>query len=430
MRKAPIWRVAVFVAVALALGLSQPTVAEPAPQPMASTTPVRVNMSAARLDRLTQTFDARVKAGEAAGYVWLVARHGQLVTQQSVGVQTLGSAEPMRTDTLFRIASMTKPVTAVAALTLIEQGKLSLADPVKRYLPEVGAMRVQEPAGTLVQPKRDITIRDLLIHTSGIGYRFDTTTPLGKAYVAAAPYETGTSLADAVSRIAAQPLYFHPGERILYSYGFDVLGRVIEVITGEPFERYVARTIFTPLGMRDTRFSLEANARNRLATAYQKQEDGSLKPMPGTLFGDPFNPAVWPSGGAGLISTAPDYLRFAQMLLNGGVLGGVRILSPASVALMTSDHLPTTLKPRLTGTPLEGQRFGLGVAVVDQLGRSAGLAGEGDYGWGGHYDTQFFISPAYDVVAVLFSQRQPRPGEEDLNTLRLFKSLVLGAVEK
>jgi CubicO group peptidase (beta-lactamase class C family) len=419
-----------FVAVGVALALSQSAAADPASPRLSSTQAAHVGMSADRLNRLTDTFEARVKAGEAAGYVLLVARHGRVVYQHSFGVQALDSRQPMRADTLFRIASMTKPVTAVAALTLIEQGKLSLADPVKRYLPEIGTMRVQEPDGTLAQAKRDITIRDLLIHTSGIGYRFDTATPLGKAYIAAAPYEKGTSLSDAVARIAELPLYFQPGERFLYSYGFDVLGRVIEVVTGAPFESYVERTIFTPLGMHDTRFSLDTRARARLAAVYQKQGDGSLKPMPGTLFGNPFSSAVWPSGGAGLISTAPDYLRFAQMLLNGGERAGVRILSPASIALMTSDHVPTSLRSRLLGTPLEGQRIGLGVAVVDQVGRSAGLAGEGDFGWGGHYDTQFFISPAYGVVGVLLSQRQPRPGEDDLNTLRLFKSLVLGAVEK
>lgn len=398
-------------------------------QHMTISAPAEMGMSHDRLELLGRAFTERAARGEAPGYVIMVARRGQLVFSRAIGVHTLSPRSAMEIDTKFRIASMTKPVMAVAALTLIEQGRLSLSDPVKKYLPEFAAMQVREADGAMTPQKRDMTIRDLMIHTSGIGYRFDTTTEIGKAYASAAPYENARTLKEASEIIARQPLYFQPGERFFYSYGFDVLGRVIEVITGESLEAYLARTIFRPLRMHDTSFTVNERERSSLASVYSRR-DGVLQRMPGTVFGDPFDPQTWPSGGAGLISTAQDYLRFASMLERGGTLDGVQVISPASIALMTSNHFPQAIRERAAQGPLAGLAMGLGVAVVEDIGRTGALGAAGDFAWGGHYDTQFFVSPRYEIAAVILSQVQPTPGAPDSTTMRDFKSMVLAAVQE
>ncbi len=418
-----------LVSLAFIAGLSVAPVGQSVADELKTSEASKAGMSAARLELMGQAFADRVANGDAAGYVIMVARRGEVVFSRASGAQALNPKAPMELNTKFRIASMTKPIAAVAALTLIEQGRLNLSDPVKKYLPDFAAMQVRDSDGSLSAQKRDMTIRDLMIHTSGIGYRFDMTSELGKAYIAAAPYEKARTLAEATEIIARQQLYFQPGERFLYSYGFDVLGRVIEVVAKEKFEDYLARVIFRPLDMRDTSFTIAAADRSRLATVYSKR-NGALQLMPGTLFGDPLDPQTWPSGGAGLISTARDYLRFAAMLERGGTLEGVQIVSPASVALMTSNHFPPALRERAASGPLAGLAMGLGVAVVEDAGRTGVLGAPGDFAWGGHYDTQFFVSPRFGVAAVILSQVQPTPGAPDPTTMRDFKSMVLAAVRE
>lgn len=400
-----------------------------APQQDAKT-PLEITraMSLDRLSKMTGTFAARVEDGEASGYVIMVARDGNVVFEETIGLRDIKRELPMTIDTKFRIASMTKPVTAVAILTLLEEGKISLDDPVKDFLPEIGAMRVQNPDGDSTQPGRDMSIRDLSTHTSGIGYRFDADSPLGQSYIEAAPYENASSLTEAVQLISQQDLYFDPGERFFYSYSTDVLGRIVEVVSGEPFEAYTKRVIFNPLGMSDTSFTISEDDRNRIGSVYTKPPNEDLVEMPGDLFGDPFNPQTWPSGGAGLISTAPDYIRFAMMLEQGGSYEGVQILSPASVKLMASDHLPDNLQQQLLMTPLAGVGIGLSVAVVKDPARIGRLGAVGDFAWGGHYDTQFFVSPEYGIAAVIMTQLQPHPDADDTDTMTLFKTQVLAAM--
>jgi CubicO group peptidase (beta-lactamase class C family) len=294
-------------------------------------------MSDKRLAVLEAEFAERVRRNEAVGYVYIVARNGQIVHRGAAGSRSLGGP-PMSQDTLFRIASMTKPVTTVAVLRLVEQGKISLDDPVADYLPEIGAMQVRLPDGSNRPPARAITIRDLLTHLSGIGYRFDNETALGREYVAVAPYERAASLREAVAMIGQRDLFFDPGSRFLYSYGLDVAGRLVEVVSGVAFDAFLRAEIFDPLAMRDTGFFVPPYKRERLATVYGKNDDANLSPRRGDVFGDPLNPATWPSGGAGLISTPRDYIRFAMMLENGGSLEGVYPSGLGRLARVGSDR--------------------------------------------------------------------------------------------
>ena len=398
-------------------------------QPATAARQELADMSQSRLSALDAEFARRVQAGEAVGYVYLIARKGRIVHRGATGARRLGGPA-MSEDTLFRIASMTKPVTAVAVLRLVEQGKLSLDDPVADYLPQIGAMQVRLPDGTSRPPARPVRVRDLLTHLSGIGYRFDNESPLGREYVAAAPFEKAASLAEAVDAIGGLDLFFDPGSRFLYSYGLDVAGRLVEVVSGQRFDAFLRDEIFVPLAMHETGFVLPEDARSRLAQVYARGDDGTLLPQPGDVFGDPFDPATWPSGGAGLISTPRDYIRFAMMLENGGSLEGVQVLSPASLALMTADHMPRSLRDKVAGTPLEAMGLGLGVAVTLDPGLSGTLAGKGDFGWGGYYDTQFFVSPEYGIAAVIMTQYEKRPDEPDRDTLQTFKTLTLAAVAR
>ncbi|MGB3754337.1 MAG: serine hydrolase domain-containing protein [Parerythrobacter sp.] len=396
-------------------------------EPAALTKTDGSGMSATRLQAIDREFERRVQLGEASGYAIAISRRGKPVHRAAIGRQSIGGPAITQT-TMFRIASMTKPVTAVAMLRLVEQGKLSLTDPVERYVPAIGTMQVRLPDGTKQEVKRPIQIRDLLTHISGIGYRFDTQSELGQAYVSAAPYEKAHSLEEAVAFIAQQDLFFQPGESFLYSYGLDVAGLVVQKVSGQPFEDFLEQEIFLPLGMKDTGFSVAPADADRLATVYKPGGGTTPEPAPGTVFGDPLDAGTWPSGGAGLISTAEDYLRFATMLERGGSCDGTQILSPASIALMTADHMPPTLRTKVAGTPLGGIGLGLGVAVTLDPGRSGALAAQGDYGWGGYYDTQFFISPRYDLAAVILTQREKAADAPDTDTLAVFKAMTLAAV--
>jgi CubicO group peptidase (beta-lactamase class C family) len=273
-------------------------------------------------------------------------------------------------------------------------------------------------------------VRDLFIHTSGIGYRHDRETVIGRRYIEAAPYEKSASLEDAVETLASLPLYFDPGERVFYGYSTEVLGRIVEVVSGQPFDEYVTDTILQPLGMADTSFFVPEADEGRLASVVQKSGDGSLQAVRGDVFGDPLSEYTWPSPGAGLVSTAPDYLRFAMMLERGGELDGVRIVSRQSVELMTTDHLPESIRQRIEGTPLAGRGFGLGVAVTLDSKVASDPGRDGDYTWSGFYDTQFFVSPTTETVAVMMVQRQPRDDEPDRQTGRRFKEAVFRVLDQ
>jgi CubicO group peptidase (beta-lactamase class C family) len=407
--------------------------------PLPRARPASVGLSAERLQRMTDYFRAEAAKGVAGGYVLAVSRYGKLVYSSTVGYRDIEHKIPMTLDTRFRIASMTKPVTSVAVLMLYEEGRFLLDEPVARYLPEFAHPRVY--TGTDAQgnfttepARRDITIRDLLTHTSGLGYApfFDLQTPLAQVYGSLQLAPPGT-LAEKVRLIAGMPLYFHPGESWRYSYANDVLGRLVEVVSGMPFERFLDERLFVPLKMQATGFYVPSAARPLLATVYKHGPDGGLQPSDlGWLrdLGDPSDATHWPSGGGGLFSTAGDYLRFAQMLANGGSLDGRQYLSPVTVALMTANHVAEDAQLKFWGPNSTGLGYGLGVAVEIDT-RHAWQAGfAGDYSWGGLLDTHWIVSPKTGIVAVLLAQLDPSGNKTPQRTYYDFRNLLFATVSK
>ena len=402
-------------------------------------------MSSERLGRIPVALRGFVKQGEVAGVLTLVARRGQIVALDSAGYRDLDSRSQMRSNTIFRIASMTKPVTSVAAMILVEEGKLRLGDPVSNFIPAFAEVEVsvggRGPAGkpdSLVPAERPITVRDLLTHRSGLVYGFIDTSEVGDAYRAAVVLdgvggEVVPTIAENVRRLAAQPLAFQPGREWRYGLSTDVLGRVVEVASGMSLDRFLEQRLFAPLRMKDTGFRVPDDKLGRLATTYTHRND-SLRAMADTQvfsdgrlplgrFGGPSSRGsqTFFSGGAGLFSTIGDYTRFAQMLLNGGALDGVRILSPKTVEIMTADATADLENP-IFGTP--GYGFGLGFAVIRDLGASNQLASVGQYGWGGILGTTFWIDPREQLIGVMMIQEFPETG----GVADIFQNLAYQAI--
>jgi CubicO group peptidase (beta-lactamase class C family) len=361
--------------------------------------PEDVGLSSARLERVAELMQRHIDAGTFAGAVTLIARHGRVAHFQAQGLMDLESKRPMQTDTVFRIMSMTKPVVALSILMMVEEGKVRLTDPVGKFIPELQALNVAVPstesavsatARRTVAAERPITVRDLLTHTSGLMSGGASST-----YAAAIVRKPGETLADVLPKLNHAPLDFQPGTRWAYSaqYGFDALARIVEVASGTSFDSFVKQRIFDPLGMADT-FFYRPNAHARLATLY-RHDGGALRPQPDPAF---MNGAYF-SGGGGLSSTAEDYLKFAQMLANGGQLDGTRLVGPRVVELMASVFEPDTLPGR---TPGEG--FGLGVRVVSDSAARNTLLPPGSFGWSGAYNTHFFIEPEHNIVAIFMTQ--------------------------
>ena len=385
-------------------------------------------MSTERLQRMHNGMQALVDGHQVGGIVTLVARDGKMVDVQSFGFQDVDSKSAMKTDSIFRIASMTKPITSVAIMMLFEDGKLALTDPVSRFIPAFREMKVvtRGAAGTepTLQPaRRQITIRDLLTHRSGLTYGFLDNAQAGNAY-----RQTGVNdgltvvevpLAENIDRLAKAPLVSQPGAEWHYSLSTDVLGRVVEVASGMTFDQFLNERILSPLHMVDTSFSVSDAKWSRFVNVYTGDGQGGIRPMKDPeAFGNTFmSPMVsyktgkkYFSGGAGLTSTAQDYSRFAQMLLNGGVLDGVRLLSPKTVELMTTSH---TLDLHLdnANTPVlgPGSEWGLGFKITSDLGAMQMPGSVGMYGWSGIYGTFFWVDPKERLVGVMMVQRYPGP---------------------
>jgi CubicO group peptidase (beta-lactamase class C family) len=357
---------------------------------------------------------------EVGGIVTLVAREGKVVDVHAVGFQDIEAKTPMRPDTIFRIASMTKPITSVAVMMLYEDGKLLLTDPVSKYIPSFKNQRVisnGEGGAAPVAARREMTIRDLLTHRSGLTYSFLNGGTVGNAYRQAGISDgltvTPGTIGDNVDKLAAAPLVSHPGTAWNYGLSTDVLGRLVEVVSGTTFDVFLRDRIFKPLGMNDTSFDVPDQKWARLATVYSPDGSGGIRPMkdPETFGNTVMSPIAYYkapkryfSGGAGLTSTAHDYARFAQMLLNGGELAGVRLLSPKSIELMSSSHTADLPPGAVFGGSDE---FGLGFRVVTDLGASQTLGSEGIFGWSGIYGTTFWVDPKERLVAVVMVQRYP-----------------------
>jgi CubicO group peptidase (beta-lactamase class C family) len=394
--------------------------------------PERVGISSDRLSHLDRTFQEYVDNGQLPGAVVLVARKGQVPYFKAFGGRDMEKGDPMPKDAIFRIASQTKAIVSVGVMMLQEEGRLLISDPVGRYLPEfmetTVAVAKEEGGYEVVKAERPVTIRDLLTHTAGIGYGYG---PAEDAWEAAGIQgwyfaDREEPVRETIRRMAALPFDAQPGERFVYGYNTDILGVLIEVVAGQPLDEFLTKRIFEPLGMEDTHFYLPKEKINRLATVYSKEkEEGKLEraPTPGHMRGQGHyveGPRVSFSGGAGLLSTAMDYARFLQMMLNGGTWNGQCILSRKSVELMTTDHL------RDIPYGPEGQGFGLGFKVAADLGARGTLGSVGDYGWGGAYHSHYWVDPAEELVVVYFTQVIPARGLDDHAKLR---ALVYQALE-
>jgi CubicO group peptidase (beta-lactamase class C family) len=346
--------------------------------------------------------------GLQSGYVAMFARDGEVVHATTAGYADIASRAPMQFDTQFRIASMTKPITAVAAMILVEEGRLGLDDPVAQYIPAAADLRVATsqtalPDGTFPSVALDepLTVRDLLKFASGIG-GIATTSDLDRLWFGNNLYIGSGSLEQRVDRILTSPLYEQPGEVWRYGWSADVLARVVEVAAGEPFGDFVTGRIIDPLGMTSTEFLTAESPRDRLATVYTQNSAGRLVAVDRPSADSP----DWTPGGSGLVSTAGDYMRFALMLWNDGTYQDTQILKPETVALMTQ---PAVQSGVLVDEGIEGLGWGLGMAVVVDGDATANFDRTGDYWWSGYYGTTFFVSPTTGLVGVVLSQNQPGP---------------------
>ncbi|MDE0074510.1 MAG: serine hydrolase [Gammaproteobacteria bacterium] len=406
------------LSIALLLALAGTVLAPSAGSGQQWTTaePEEVGMSSEVLARIAPTMQRLIDGDGTAGIMTLVSRRGEIVHWNAQGWR-IRDQDPLEPDDIFRIYSMTKPVTSVAAMILVEDGLLALDDELGSVLPGFAGVRVYENGGAR-PPSRPILIRDLLLHTSGLTYGFFGDSPVDSMYnreLNALPEGAGGDLAARTATIASLPLIDDPGARWNYSVSTDVLGRVVEVASGLSLSDFFRERIFEPLGMNDTGFRVPAGKVDRFAAMYLRSGDG-LSPA-GTPGEGPFTrPPTWLSGGGGLVSTAGDYLRFCRMLLGGGELDGVRLLQPETVRLVTDNHLPDEMIPILPG--LDDQGFGLGFAV--SVGANAG-----SYWWSGIANTYFWVDPREEIVAMAWTQLQPY-GAAPLD--RLLRPLVYEAI--
>ena len=354
---------------------------------------------------------AAVDAGLLSGIVTLVWHRGKVLQVNEIGYRDVEAQLPMQRDTIFRIASMTKPVTVAAAMALVEEGALALTDPVARWLPELADMRVLvDPTGPIedtVAASRPITIDDLMTHRSGLAYAFSVTGPISRAYGQVSLRQDQDSW---LTEVAGLPLVHQPGERLTYSQATEVLGIALSRIEGKPLHRVLAERILEPLGMSDTGFFVTPEARRRAATMYRLDENAALQHD--AMGPVPITEPRFCQGGAGLVSTADDYLRFIRMLLSGGTVDGVRVLSAESVAAMRTDRLTTEQKQQpFLGAPFwVGRGFGLNLSLVTDAAKSAALYGPGGLGtfsWPGAYGTWWQADPANDLILIYLIQNYP-----------------------
>ncbi len=388
-------------------------------------------MSSQRLDRIRTAMQRYVDRGEVPGVVTLVARKGQIVHFDAVGYADADDKTPLKTDAIFRIASMTKPITSVALMMLYEEGHFLLSDPIHKWLPEFKDVQVIEPApegervGTpyvLVPAERPITIKHLLTHTSGLAnlYRGPTQPDFVKL---AAHHKPDESMEVAVKQLAELPLNFQPGEKWEYGPATNVVGRLVEEMSGQTLDAFFKQRIFQPLGMNDTYFYLPADKVDRLTALYAPGDDNKIvlteKASPDSRWVK--EPHVYFAGAGGLVSTAADYFTFQQMMLNGGESNGVRLLSPKTVQLMTVNHIGD-LPIWLTGP---GYGFGLGYSVVEDIGQTALPASVGSYSWGGAFCTYFWVDPREELIGIVMTQVRPYT---HLNIRQEFQVLACQAI--
>ena len=399
---------------------------------MPRTLPAAQGVSAERLKRLDELAQRYVDGDRVSGMVNVVMRNGQLIYAKATGHRSLKRQVPMQISDLFRIYSMTKPITAVAAMQLYEQGKFHLNDPVEKFLPELSDLKVLNAHGRLEPLDRSVTMHDLLTHTAGFSYGFAPQVDAIDAQYLAADLWASEDLDEFADRVGKLPLRFQPGSQFFYSIAVDLTGLVVQRISGLPFDEYLARNIFEPLGMQDTFFQVPRSKRKRFLPNYYldpstgKPVDMKLAPPPlspreNVAMQDFFKVGLY-SGGGGLVSTAADYARFAEAMRNGGEYLGARILSPKTVAYMAADHLPAGVRMPVLGEepgaePRDiGLGFGLGFGVVTDPVAGHVIGSPGEYNWGGAAGTVFWIDPVEELVVVSMIQlmRSSWPLRSDL----------------
>jgi len=402
------------VAVMLPLGASTLVVGKPED----------AGFSSERLARVTEAVKRHLDAGSPSGAAVLVARRGKIVHFEGYGLMDLESRKPMPKDGIFRLASTSKPITAAAVLMMVEEGKVRLADPVSRFIPEFKSMKVAVPKPGAAAPAgggrggpppefdtvpaaREITVRDLLTHGSGL-----MSGGLGNS--AAPRREPTDTLATYIPKLGAVPLDFQPGTLWRYSgqAGFDVLSRIVEIASGLPFDRFLRERLFTPLGMKDTGFFAPPDRANRLVTLYQRTPAGALERTPNQ---SGLSSTSYFAGSGGMVSTVEDYAKFAQMMLNGGELNGRRYLGPRTVQMMITNHTGDMVNGQF-GRPARGMGFGLGVQVNEDPAASGLPQSKGAWGWAGGFGTNFNVEPAEQMVTVVFIQTPNGALQRDVET--------------
>ena len=365
-----------------------------------------------RLPRIHNLMRRYVESGKLAGTIACVSRRGQVAYMDVFGHQNLENKTPMAEDSIFRIYSMTKPITSVALMMLFEESRFTLTDPVSKYIPAFEDVKVLSVDGSLETPHRPMTIQDLLRHTAGLSYGGfnETHLPVDKLYDEHAEMVTNKITNEELVKILATlPLAFHPGSKWHYSLATDVCGYLVEVLSGMSLAEFMQKNIFDPLGMTDTSFEIEPSKLNRFCTLYGKTPNSDFGVLDLPESSEYLAPVNLHAGGSGLLSTTSDYLRFAQCVLNKGEPNGVRLLAPKTVELMTSNHLPLNLLPiAFEGSvPMMGTGFGLGFSVSLDVAQNVIPGSVGEHGWGGYAETYFWIDPQEEFIALLMTQYLP-----------------------
>ncbi len=408
-------------------GCEAPSTSSASSRNLTPATPESVGMSSERLGKLHEAMQGLVEEGRLAGITTMIARHGRIADFRTYGYRDIEADDPMAEDDIFRIYSMSKPITGVALMMLYEEGKFRLSDPVRRYIPEFADLKVAAswgPEGPVLEDAdHAMTIRELMTHTAGLAYGIGDPHPADRLYASEGVLDSSGTLEDMIHKLAELPLRQQPGTRWSYSIAVDVQGYLVEVLSGQPFDEFLQEQIFDPLGMVDTGFHVPSEDHGRFAQVYGYDEDRALVAPPSSdapVGSRPFlDPATFFSGGGGLVSTTMDYMRFCQMLLNGGELDGVRLLSPTTVEMMSRNHLP-----REMGEYAPGAGFGLDFSVVlDPV--EAGSVSAGEYSWGGAAGTWFWIDPVEDLIFVGMIQ-QFGGGRPDVRSLS--HRLTYGAI--
>jgi CubicO group peptidase (beta-lactamase class C family) len=401
-------------AAALAVSFALPAAAQGIPT---AQSPEEVGFQSSRLKRISDRLEEGVKNNELPGAVVLIARNGKLVMFDSFGFRDKETKAPMTNDTIFRIASMTKPIVSVAAMILVEEGKLSVADPVSRYIPAFADTKVAVPKSnvdgtveTTLEPQvRQMTVQDLMRHTSGLTYPAVGANPVKQSYIDMKVADRSQTLAAMADKLAKLALLYQPGTTWEYSMSTDLLGRVVEVASGMPLDKFIEESITKPLKMGDTGFEVGADKKARGARPMKEGPKNEMPSIP-----DVSEKFAWRSGGGGMVSTAADYARFLQMFANGGQLDGVRLISRKTIDMMTADALPPDIKmgedmglfEAMEPSARMGQGFGLGFAVRTEQGRNPLPGSPGDYYWGGAYGTYFWHDP-HERMYVVFMMQSP-----------------------